>query len=502
MSQPFNWTRFWRKFKIYVIFIIAVFAFAIIGMFQNSSMLSTGGVAAEVNRKPISLKSFQQSYERFQARFGGQLGEGPQRQYFENMMRNNVLNQLITLELVSQSADDLGLKPSDYEVSAKILEILKGIPNISEFGGTKREQYEALLRSNRTKAVEFESSLRKELALENFRNLFERSVYSTPSELEMNEELKDIEMNLAFVRFQKSDLVNEGAVKEAEIQDFLNKNSSEVEQYYKENLISEFTNKEQVRASHILVSMNPKDKSSEEKALKAIKAIQTRLKTEKFEDLAKELSEDPGSKSKGGNLGFFAKGIMAPEFEEVAFQQKEGQVSEPVKTQFGYHIIRTDEKKPRMEQPLEEVKEGIARKLIAKSLVDEKLKQLESSLSQEKSLESHIQQYGLKWEETGLFNLAQTRIPKLGEDEEILYKSFEIPKVGGTLNKLVKSEGKHYIVKLKSKMVKASVSNGDDPQTLSLLSQSKNQSNEILGAWLEGQQKAADIKRNEKLFQN
>lgn len=110
---------------------------------------------------------------------------------------------------------------------------------------------------------------------------------------------------------------------------------------------------EEVRASHILVD-------TEEKA----KNIKERLdKGEVFEELAKAESSCP-SASRGGDLGSFGKGSMVPEFEQAAFALKEGEVSGPVKTQFGYHIIKVTGHKASGVQPFEEVKEKIEQSLL------------------------------------------------------------------------------------------------------------------------------------------
>ncbi|MGG1573149.1 peptidylprolyl isomerase [Fictibacillus sp. NRS-1165] len=93
--------------------------------------------------------------------------------------------------------------------------------------------------------------------------------------------------------------------------------------------------KEEVKASHILVD----DKKTADE-------VKAKLdKGEDFAKLAEKYSKDPGSKSKGGDLGFFGKGQMVPEFDKVAFKLKPGQVSDPVKSQFGYHIIKVVDKK-------------------------------------------------------------------------------------------------------------------------------------------------------------
>ncbi|NLI78154.1 MAG: hypothetical protein GX442_17185 [Candidatus Riflebacteria bacterium] len=126
----------------------------------------------------------------------------------------------------------------------------------------------------------------------------------------------------------------------------------EIKDFYSKNL-GEFAQPEQVRAHHILVD-------SEEKA----KGLLERLnKNEKFEDLAKTESKCPSGKE-GGDLGFFGKGQMVPEFDQVAQTAEIGKVVGPVKTQFGFHLVRVDERKAAGTTPLEEVKDQIKSRLL------------------------------------------------------------------------------------------------------------------------------------------
>jgi len=116
-----------------------------------------------------------------------------------------------------------------------------------------------------------------------------------------------------------------------------------------------------VRASHILISTESRNESE---ALKLILSIKERLNAgEAFSDLAKEVSEDPGSKMNGGDLGYFSKGRMVKPFEKIAFFQDAGQISNPVKTKFGYHLIHTVDKTGAEIRPFEKVEAKIIREL-------------------------------------------------------------------------------------------------------------------------------------------
>ncbi len=132
-------------------------------------------------------------------------------------------------------------------------------------------------------------------------------------------------------------------------------NEAEVKKYYDEHK-KELKQDEQVRARHILIRVDEKaDLKTQSAALKKIQEVQAKVKKgEDFATLAKEYSEDPGSKENGGDLGFFSKDTMVPEFSKVAFALKTGKVSDVVKTSFGYHLIKVEEAKPAKQLALED----------------------------------------------------------------------------------------------------------------------------------------------------
>jgi len=137
----------------------------------------------------------------------------------------------------------------------------------------------------------------------------------------------------------------------------------EVKSYYDSHL-SLFKEPEQVRASHILIKVDPQaDKSHKAKARKKIEEVQQRFKSgEDFAALAKEFSQCPSS-AKGGDLGYFKRGEMVKPFEKVAFALKPGEVSDIVETRFGYHLIKVTDKKPETIIAYEGVKERLKRHL-------------------------------------------------------------------------------------------------------------------------------------------
>lgn len=142
----------------------------------------------------------------------------------------------------------------------------------------------------------------------------------------------------------------------------------ELRKVYEANKEKQFKEPEQVRTSHILVAVSP-DATREEKetARKKIEEALAQAKAGKdFTELAKEYSDDPGSKNKGGDLGFFARNVMVKPFEDVAFTLNEGELSDVVETRFGYHIITLTGKKSQRTISFEEAKESLKKGLLQK----------------------------------------------------------------------------------------------------------------------------------------
>lgn len=173
---------------------------------------------------------------------------------------------------------------------------------------------------------------------------------------------EDIELNLYVSKLLKSEV----KITEEEMKDYFEENKDD------------FKQEEQVKARHILVE--------NEKTAKEIK--QKLDNGENFEELAKKYSTDTETKEKGGDLGFFSKGEMVKEFEEVAFSLKVGEISNPVKTKYGYHIIKVEDRKEAKEANYEESKEEIREKLF-----EEKLPDVYQSWIEEKMKEYNVQTF-------------------------------------------------------------------------------------------------------------
>ena len=159
----------------------------------------------------------------------------------------------------------------------------------------------------------------------------------------------------------------------------------EIKTYYDKN-VDRYKQREQVKASHILLKttkeMTPAQKKEKQKKAKALFVQAKKADAAGFAKLAKENSEGPTA-TRGGDLGFFSRGRMVKAFEDAAFKAKKGATLGPIETQFGYHVIRVFEKKPERQRAFDEVKESIKTTLTAREKSKKKrelLKQLREEI--------------------------------------------------------------------------------------------------------------------------
>ncbi len=138
-----------------------------------------------------------------------------------------------------------------------------------------------------------------------------------------------------------------------------------------DDAVTKLPDEQEVHARHILFRAAAGDEKASKEAEDKAKAVIARLnKGEDFQKIANELTEDPSGKANGGDLGFFAKEQMVPEFATVAFSLDKGKVSAPVKTQFGWHVIKTEDKRTKPKPKFEEVKPQIEQYVVRKAQAD------------------------------------------------------------------------------------------------------------------------------------
>ncbi|GMT41984.1 MAG: peptidylprolyl isomerase [bacterium] len=305
-------------------------------------------------------------------------------------VEETALKGLILERLQIMAAKQAGFRVSDEELRDNIA----NNPTFQAAGSFDRDLYVAILRNNRFSLGEYEELLRKEILINKAVRLIEDSVHVTKYEIKSefikeNEEVKIEYLKLASASYESSIKVTDEQLSEYyEKQKPLYKQpeTRKIEYLFSDPLslragikISEnelkssyesqkesFTEKEKVSVRHILFSL-PAD-APEERTQKLKEKVEQVLKEIKngadFSEMAKKYSDDPGSAVNGGDMGFFERGIMLPEFEEAAFALEPGGISEPVRTKFGFHIIKTVEKKGAVTKEFADMKKHIMETLL------------------------------------------------------------------------------------------------------------------------------------------
>lgn len=400
--------------------IIAVFIMSDIGGRQAGGTSMGVSSIATVNGSLISIKEFQRQYNQtigyYSQLFGGM--ELPPEQL--RGLEQNVINSLVNREVMFQAAQREGIFATDSAVKQKILDV----PAFSENGVFKTESYKAILQANNLSPVEFERNIRHEIVTQKVRSLFDITYKINDLEKRFQNQLKAAKMKVEYVKLSKQVYESEAAITDASIDQRLKDEAfkKKVEDSYGLRR-SEFEKPEQVKASHILVRADSSKaeelKTAEEKAQKLL----ARAQKEDFGKLAAENSDDPGSKTKKGDLGFFGRGSMVKEFDEVAFTLPVGQVSGLVKTQFGFHIIKVTEKKAATKTPELQAHRKVARTLIAEEKMVEAKKALETELATLNTetdlakLNAAVEKQSLKWTATEFYDLSGETVPGISSTD-------------------------------------------------------------------------------------
>ncbi len=359
-------------FILTFIFLIIIASF-LFSNFDNFSLGSSQQVAS-VDGTPVTTKEYSNAFNR-QLEFYNQMMGGSgmtQKQIEEMRVKESVLNELIQQKLVLNTADQIGLVVSLDEIKSEIKSMsyfktndqfdVNRYRNMLQGNGYVPSQFEELVADN-TKQKKVEELFRTVLISENFVNDIVK--------------FKNNKTTVLAVKIGRQDLAPLVSVSEQEIKDYLSKpeNKKAIETTYTENF-SKYNKPEEVKARHILI------KGADEKSLQKIKEIRSKVNVGNFSQVANKETQDTSGQSNGGDLGWFAKGRMVPEFEKVAFEMKLGEISEPVKTEFGYHLILVEDKKAQETKPMDAVKSELALMELQKTKAQDLDKLLKSTNEQ------------------------------------------------------------------------------------------------------------------------
>lgn len=476
--------------------IIAVFVLSdLSGRAGGKGSTLGGGAAATVNGEIISLKQFQDQEARISNYYSQLLGGKIEGDFQRRQILNETMSQLVDGEVAYQAARKEKIYATDADLRKAILEV----PAFRKDGVFQSDLYKAVLNANRLTTAEFEDSLRQQVSLQKVRGLFESSSQPMQLEKQLENDLKSKKMEVAFLKLDAQTFNSAKLISDADVQASLAKDDfkAKVQDYHTKNK-AEFETPEKIKAAHILVRGNPQDAADMEKAKVKADGIFAQTAKVDFGKLAAQNSDDPGSKTKNGDLGYFSRGQMVKEFEDVAFNLKKGEVSAPVKTQFGYHIIKLMDKTPALTAPEAQAFTSIGRKLLAEEKYTAVAKEIEKALADNNTqlVESILAQHKLAWTNSGYFDLGAEVVPQA--NSSALFKaSIDLNAKAPYAKNLVREGDAQYVLKLKDKKTNAIA--GQDGRQTELLNKQKSFSQ--YQQWVDFHKRKASIETNNQLLQ-
>jgi peptidyl-prolyl cis-trans isomerase D len=350
---------------LFAIIIVFVVSFGPGSFDKGCSGNRSEGWAAKVDGQVIPMGEYERAYSSMFRNFQQQAGSSFTREMAEQFgLSSAALNQLVDRALVLQEARRQGLVISDEELARTIF----SLPAFQTDGRFDKEGYQRTVASAYGSTGRFEQVLREDLLYQRVLAGIRQTVKVSESEVREAWASDHDRTSLTFVRFP---LVGaEAEVKKptaAEVASFVAKEGPRLEQAYRDGA-ARFDQPAKVRVRHILAKVKPgADAAADEAARKKLEALAVRLgKGEDFAKLAAEASDDVATRSRGGDLGIVSEGLVEKPFFAAAAALAQGQVSAPVKTSAGWHLIRADEILPARKVTLEEARAILAPELILK----------------------------------------------------------------------------------------------------------------------------------------
>lgn len=380
MLQAFRTHKRWMMF-IAMIFIIP--SFVVTGIYSYNRMSDSENDLATVGDTSITMMDFDNAKRQYLDNFRRQMGQS----FKPNMLDTAEARASILAALISDRAISLEIASEYMNVGeADAINLVKQAPAFQRDGKFSTEAYQQFLNSMGKSDEQFVLDLRRDLTRQMLLSAVSQTTQASNTVAQRIHDLLTEERTIRTFEIKPTAFLKSVSVTDAEAQSYYDQNKSlfavpesvdieyvvlspesyknikasedDIKTFYEQNL-QRFSTPEERRASHILIAVN--NEKTDADAKKEADEIYKQLQADpsKFAQLAKSKSADPGSARQGGDLGFFQKGMMVPEFDNAVFSGKKGDLIAPVKTQFGYHIIKIVDVKPAQAKPLKEVRAEI-----------------------------------------------------------------------------------------------------------------------------------------------
>jgi peptidyl-prolyl cis-trans isomerase D len=450
MRQHKNWLK-WSLILVCLAFVVFYIPDFLRGTGADAA---SGDTVAQIEGQAITAAEFRRLYQAqlqaYRSAYGSQMNEQLLKQLG---VEQQILQQMVDERASLAEANRLKIRVGDEEVRQRIL----SIPAFQENGQFIGEQrYTQLLLSQRPPMTpsEFEENLRRTLIVDKLRASLTDWMSLTDKDVEQEYRRRNDKVKLAIVSITADAFRSQVTAADAELSTYFDAHQADfkipekrriryllvdvdairtktvvppadIERAYNGN-IEQYSTPEQIRASHILLKTEGKDEAAVK--VRAEELLKQARAGADFADLAKKNSEDEGSAKNGGDLDYFRRGRMVPEFEQVAFSLEPGQISDPVKTSFGYHIIKLVDKKPGSTRPLAEVRQQISDQLTterAQAQAADTAQRLASEISKPADLDKVAKARGLVVQESSFFARDEPTLA-LGTSPEAAARVFQM----------------------------------------------------------------------------
>lgn len=343
--------------------------FALFGIDSYLNQAGNNATIAEVNGNDISVQEYANALQNLRNRLQSE-GKVDAAQLDSPEVKTLVLDQLINKRVLSEE-----IQHAKYAISnEQLATYITGMPEFQKDGKFSQELYDQTLEQNSITASRFEEGMRADLLAQQAQDGISKLAFVSHVRADDTYKLTHQQREVTVAEIKTKDFINQVKIEPAQVKAYYEQHKdklrvpeqvkieflllsasslipsikvddAEVKKFYDENA-AKFQGNEQRRASHILigfgVSATPEQKQQAKAKAEEILAI-VKKNPKRFEELAVKESQDPGSASKGGDLGSFGRGAMVKPFEDTAFGMKAGQISDIVESEFGYHIIKVTE---------------------------------------------------------------------------------------------------------------------------------------------------------------
>lgn len=404
----------------------------------NDQLFGKGGAAADVNRDRVTHAEVSRIVEQRRQSSGGMTTAE------ESTLRDQVVETLVQRKLIVQAAEDLPLYISPEEV----LNQITAYDAFMEDGRFSPTKYREVLRLNRINTRSFEQSLREDAVIQKVNLAFQMALKPLSLAQQRQAELRGLKVNVEFLEVSPETSSGRDFTSE-EVATFLEDPArmSQVEDIYHQRRDSRYTQSEQVRARQILIPHTAEN--TEQLADEVYKLAQS----QSFESLVAEYSGDELTKDRGGDLGWVERGVFEAAFDQAVFTTEVGEVTQPVPTSEGYHIVKVEDRKAASTSSLEDVQDEIAKELLREEYAQRLVALLKDSVQSEdwQAVNSLVKDHRLTWQETGFFDLSQPMVPQVGASDTFLRAAFRLDTPGEYAPEPIRVGEKTFVVRLKER---------------------------------------------------